>query len=636
MASDPLAIMEEHDLLAGQLVGEARDALNAAAQALGQAGSTEYTPFEFSYPVMAFGSPNVTTQVPGLPQAPNLDNMPNIQTVPVDVPDFTEAFSAQAPTVPSITIPSDPSPYLPSSLTAPAMSQNITLPSSPSLLPLPSTTLPYPTLNIPSAPVLVDPTFSGVAPDPIQSITLADYLALLTATYQTYSNSIPALVQSNWRQWYATLMSDHPLLGTMLTAINGYLATGGSGVPTTVEDAIVTRAQDRVSGEQKRASGKVWQEMAKRGLWMPSGALLSGLKEAAQLESEAVSKVTTDVAIKNIELEHDHMKFMLDFGKGMETLLCGTSMEIAKVQTELNGQAIEITKTVLTGMIEINKAIIQIYLARWEGYKAGVEVYKAQIEAQVARITMYKAQIEAELAKTEIDKATVAILEAIINANQASVNLYKAQIEGETAKLEIDRTRATIFEAQTRGFVAQVEAYRARWDGYSSQVKGQEAKAQVYAEQVKGYVGLVDAYRAKAGAYEARTRGFAARTDAASKSNVSQLAAWTAKAEGLLKAYGYNMEAYRTQWTAAVEQMKIQSTYWQSSMESIRAFNTTLSQQQMELGRENLAQWSVRLESTVRAAQGLQAVGNVYAQTAGSIMAGVTSLAAITEQVAAA
>lgn len=635
MASDPLAIMEEHDTLALQLISEARDALLAAANALAETASIEYTPFDFSYPVMTFGTPNITTSVPALPGEPNLDSLPTVQVVPTDVPEFTDSFSASAPTAPTINIPGEPSPSIPNALIAPTLTQNPLFPSAPTLLPFGNPTLPYPTLSVPATPTLVDPVFSGVAPDPIQSISLQDYLNLLTSTYATYANSIPALVQSNWRQWYASLMADHPLLGTMLALTTSYMSTGGSGVPTTIEDAIVTRAQDRVAGEQRRASQKVWGEMAKRGLWMPSGALLSGLKEAAQLESEAVSKVTTDVAVKNIELEHDHMKFMMDFGRGLETLLCNTSMEIAKVQTELNNQAVEITKTILQGMVEANRAIVQIYLARWEGYKAGVEIYKAQIQAQTLRIEIFKAQIEAEMAKVNIDKAVVEMLNALINANQASVNLYKAQVEAETAKLEVDRTRAVIFEAQTRGFVAQVDAFRARWEGYSAQVKGQEAKAQVYESQVKGYLAGVQAYAAKAQAYEAKTRGFAARTDAISKGNVAQLTAWTAKADGLLKAYGYKIEAYKTQWSAAVEQMKIQTVYWQSSVESIRAFNTTLSQQQMEMGRENLAQWSSRLESSVRAAQGLLQVGAVYATTAGSVMSGVTSLASITEQVEA-
>lgn len=636
MASDPLAILEEHDTLAGTLVGEARDALLAAAQALGATGAIEYTPFQFTDPIMAFGVPNTNIDKPSTPTTPNLDSVPTVQTVPSDVPEFNDTFTATVPTLPQITIPGDPSPYLPAGLVPPAMTGNVYMPTAPSLLPMGSMVLPYPTLLTPVVPTIIDPVFSGVAPDPIQSISMDDYLEMLTSTYQNYANSIPALVQANWRQWYAVLMADHPLIGQMLSVISGYLVTGGSGVPTTIEDAIVTRARDRVVGEQRRASAKVWGEMAKRGLWMPSGALLSGLKEAAQLEAEAASKVTTDVAVKNIELEHDHMKFMLDFGKGMETLLCSTSMDIAKVQAELNGQAIELTKTVLTGMIEINKAIIQIYMAQWEGYKAGVEVYKAQIEAGVMRVNLYRAEIEAEMAKTEINKSVVAMYEAIINANQATVNLYRAQIEGETAKLEVDRTRATIFEAQTRGFVAQVEAYRARWEGYTAQVKGQEAKAQVYAEQVKGYLALVQAYAAKASAYESRTRGYVAKVDAISKSNIAQLAAWTAKADGLLKVYGYHTEAYRTQWTAAVEQMKVQATYWQASVESIRAFNSTRTQQQMELGRENLAQWATRLESAVRAAQGLAQVGAVYATTSASVMSGVTSLAAITEQVAAA
>jgi len=634
-ASDPLAILQEHDQLAIDLVAQAKDGINAAVGALVSAG-IPYQPFAFTDPVMAFGSPNVTYNAPFRPNDPNLDDIPEVQDIPRDVPEFTEQFAAIAPVAPVITIPGDPSPSLPGNLTPPASTASIQMPSAPSLVPLGDTSLPYNTLTLPTSPTLITPVFSGKPPDDIASISLSDYLALLTSTYTSYAQTIPALVQSNWRQWYAMLMADHPLLPQMQGIISTYLTTGGSGVPTTIEDAIVTRAQDRSRAAHRRASSKVWDEVAKRGLWMPSGALLSGLKESAQLEGEAVSKVATDVAIKNIELEHDHMKFMLDFGKGVETLLCSTSMDIAKVNTELNGQAIEITKTVLTGMIEINKAIISIYLAKWEGYKAAVEVYKAQIQANELLIEIYKAQISAEMAKLEINKSKIMMFEALINANNSSVMLYKTQIEAETAKLEVDRTRAVIFEAQVRGFVAQIEGYRARWEGYKAQVEGQQAKANIYESQVRGFLANVQAYAAKAGAYESRVRGYAARTDAISKSNIAELSSWTAKAEGLLKAFGTEMEAYKTEWSAAVEQVRIQSVYWQSGVESIRAFNSTQVQQQMEMGREHLAQWVQQLEGSLRAADGLRAVAGIQGQLAGSVMSGVTSLASITEQVVAA
>lgn len=631
-ASDPTAILEEHDQMAQDLVKSASDAINSAADALSTAGQLAYQPFQFTDPVMSFGAPDTSFSRPGRPSTPNLDKIPTVKDIDTNVPVFTaKPSSTKPPVVPVINIPGDPSPSLPGVLTAPGNTASLSLPNNPTLLPLGDTQLPFPTINLPAVPQINQPVFAGTAPDPIRTISLQDYLTQLSTTYTQFSSTIPALVQSNWRQWYATMLSDHPMVATLLSTITTYLGTGGAGLPVPIEQAIVTRAQARVGGEGARAHAQVYADAAKRGLWMPSGALLAGLKETTQQKSEAVSKVTTDLAIKHVELEQSNMQFMLSFGQKMEAMLQETSVQLAKITVECNGQAIELTKTVLTGMIEINKAIVSIYLAQWEGYKAAVEWFKAQIEANMQQVQLYEAQIRAELAKTEVNKAKVEMIRALAEANNAVVNLYKTQIEAESLKLEIDRVRAQIFEAQTRGYVAQVEAFRARWEGYKYQVEGQLAKAQIYESQVKGYLADVQAFLANAQAYDSQVKGYSAKVDATAKINDSLLRSWTAKADGQLKAFGYGMQAYATEWTAAVEQLKIQSTYWQASMESVRAFNSTFLQQQMETGREHLTQWVQQLEGSLRSAQGLTAVAGISQNLASSMISGVTSLAAVTQ-----
>jgi hypothetical protein len=620
-------VFADYSALAQQLATDATTAIQTAGAALSTTGFYEYAPFEFQSPVMSFGGANITFDRPGKPTTPNLRTVPTVDRVPTGLEEFNKALLGSVPLAPTVSAPSKPGESLPSVPTSPTVMQSLNLPSVPNLLPMGSTTLPYATVAIPTPPAWSSPQFTGVAPGDVQSISMNEYLALLTASYDKYASSIPNLVRSNWRTWYQTLLADHPQLTKLQNVLSSYLDTGGSGVPAVLEDAIVTRAKTRVVGEQRRATSKVWDEMAKRGLWMPSGALAAGLKEAAQLEAESTSKVITDVALKNLDLEHDHMKFMVNAGRELETSLCNVSIDTAKVCAELNGQAIEITKLVLTGMIEINKAIIQIYIAKWEGYKAAVEVYKAEIQAIESRVRVYEAEIRAELAKTEVDKAYVQVLTAITNANSTIASMYKTQIEAETAKLEIDKVHAQLYEAQIRAYVGQVDAYRARWDGYGSEVRANLATAQVYESQVRGYTAGVDAYRAEAGAYEAKVRGFAAMTDAIARSNEANLRAWTAEIEGLLKVFGTEMEAYKAEWQATIEKVRVQSVYWQSNVESLRAYNSTETQIQMEQGREHLTQWVQQLEAALRAAQSLSQLSSVSGSLAQSALSGITGFA---------
>lgn len=632
-ASDPEAILIEHEKMAQDLLGSASGAIQNAAGALANSASLGFTPFQFMYPSMSFGSPNKTIEEPKKPTTPKLRAIPIVQTIPTDIPSFTQVFAETAPHPPNIAVPTVPNPNLPAEFTPPAGQQELNLPNQPNLLPISETGLPFPSINIPGSPTINDPVFAGQAPADPTTITLAEYLAQLTTSYAQYSSMLPDLIKSNWRTWYAILLADHPQIAQLQGILNTYFVTGGAGIPVPIEIAIATRAGSRVAGEQRRARAKVYDAMDKAGLFLPSGTLLAGLKESAQLESEAASKVITDVAIKNLDLEHDHMKFMLELGVKLESTLIDASLGIAKVLTEINGQAIEITKTILNGMVEINKIIVQIYLAKWEGYKAAVEVYRAQIAANDARIRVYEAQIRAELAKTEVNKSFVDMIQALAQANTAIVAMYKTQIEGETAKLEIDRIRVLIYEAQMRGYVGQVEAYKARWEGYTAEVNGQLAQSKLFESQMLGFKGSIDAFVAQANAYESRTRGLAVRADAVSKTNAALLSSWTAEADGVLKSFGYDMESYKTQWLVEVERLKIEASYWAVGMETIRAFNSTNAQLQMEMGREHLTQWVQQLEGNLRAAQGLGSLAGVSGSLAASVLAGVTSFAGVTETI---
>ena len=627
MATDVATVFAETQALTAELMGKTTIALETATTALSDAGIYAFEPYDFQQPTMIFGNPVQTLSPPQRPLAPNLDVLPKVQEIISVMPTTPIKSIGTVPARPNITTPSKPSTSIGSAPTAPTATAQLQLPSKPTMLPLSSTVLPYPTVTMPNVPAWSDPSFVGTAPTSIQTISMNEYLALLTSTYAKYASSMPSMVQSNWRAWYSTMLQDHPMVATLQGVLTSYFNTGGAGIPITIESAIVTRAQDKVTGEQRRATKKVWEEAAKRGLWMPSGALAAGLKEAAQLSAEATSKVVTDVAIKNLELEHDHMKFMLTAAETLEKTLQDTSVGIARGVIEINGQAVEITKTVLQGMVAVNDAIVKVYLAQWEGYKAAVEKYRADIQVIQAKVQLYEAEIRAELAKTEVNKSVVAVLDSIVRANQSIVQMYKTQIDAETAKLEVDRVKALLYESQVRGYVGTVDAFRARWDGYKSEVEATLAQSQVYEAQVRGYSAGVGAYSAEVAAYGESCRAVGIRAEAIGKSNQAELAAWTAKADGLLRAFGENMRAFATEWQAKVAEAQINGEYYKANVGAITAYNATNIQQQMEMGRQHLVQWQTQLESALRAAQGLKEISAVWQNIASSSLSGLTAFA---------
>lgn len=613
---------------AQELLTGATDNVNKAFETFTDKSAFRYEPYQWqtpSAPIIVY-NPSFTT--PGKPGRPSDPKTPTLKVYPKDLanPNF-----GTAPTFlslpPQITFPPEPGGE-PTDFTGggPVLHTPV-FPGGPTLLALPPSTLPYPTVTIPTKPDIVMPVFSGTQPDGIHQISLQEYLDKLTDTYATYAQDIPALVKSNWLTWFRALLDERPLIDRLADTITSYMTTGGAGIPVPIEEAIVTRATDRVASEQRRATLHVYDEAVKHGLLLPSGALLAGLKEARQLSAEAVSKVATDVAIKNLELEHDHMKFMLKLGSELEQWVAGFAVSIAKIVLDANAQAIEVTKLILTGMIEINNTIVRIYLAKWEAYKAAVEVYKAQIQAIEARTRLYEAEIRAELAKTEVNKAVVEVLQAISGVNRTIAEVFKIQVDAETAKIEADRVAVMAFEAQVRAYGVRVEAWRAKWQGYTARIEGEVAKSKVYESEASAFRARVEGYKATIEGYSELVKGQAVQIDATARENEGQLKAWQIQLDGVLRAYSTDLDAYGKQWAAIGEQLRGYATGAQIVADFLNKQYTTQTTIDIEKQHEHLAEWRAQLEATLKAAQGLTEVSSVAGNLAGSALNGMTSFA---------
>lgn len=613
---------------AQELLTGANEEINTAFETFTDKTAFRYEPYQWQTPSAPLIIYTPTFNTPGKPGHPSIPLQPKLKEYPASLanPTFGIAptFTSQPPT---ITFPVEPSGEPTDTTGSIPTIYTPVFPGGPALLTLPSSKLPYPTVSIPTAPNIVDPVFAGVQPDDIHQISLQEYLDKLTDTYATYSQDIPALVKANWVSFFNVLTDQRPLIDLLANTITSYMSTGGAGIPVPIEEAIVTRATDRVASEQRRATLNVYEAAAKRGLTLPSGAMLSGLKEARQLSAEAVSKVATDVAIKNLELEHDHMKFMLKLGSELEQWVSTFAVGIARVVLDANAQAIEMTKLVLTGMIEINNTIVRIYLAKWEAYKAAVEVFRAQIQANESKIRLYEAEIRAELAKTEVNKATVEVLQAIVGANKAIVDIYKTQIEAETAKIESDRVRVMAFEAQVRAYGVRVEAWRAKWLGYTARVEGEVAKSKVYESEANAFTARINGYKAAIEGYAELVRAQAVQIDATARENEASLRAWSITLDGTLKAYSNDIEAYGKEWAAVGEQLRGYATGAQIMGEFLNRQYTTELQIDTERAHEHMAEWRSQLEATLQAAQGLTQVASVSGNLAGSALNGMTSFA---------
>jgi hypothetical protein len=628
----PEEILQIHKNYADQFASLAQSGLAGAFSALSGSGIFDYHPAGVSIQFPDFGQPNPVGALPKFPKDPTLPK--DITTKDYkDVPNDSLG-SAPNPGYGSIPAYSDPpTPQDVRNFTdkPPADPGTPTMPALPPYLPLPDQTLPYPTVDIPNAPLLSTPTFEGQRPTAISMPDPGAIVSQYAAEQNARRNMLPGFLQANadaliakYAPEYATLRAR---INNAIIAYTDPVTGGGTGIPTGIEGAILARASDRNNQEFQRAIDTSADTLAKKGYQLPPGALLAVLRNARTAMGDAQVKASTDIATKNFELEQQNFQLMFKMGEQLEEKMIDMLQGFMKLALEIDAQSISSAKEIVSAYIGAYNVQALIYRAMWDGYSADAAVYNARINAMEALVREYEAEIKAEMAKTEVNTAHVNILRAVADVNQALANTYKAQVDAAMAPLEAARISTAIFEAKARGYGAEVGAYESRWRGYAAQVEGRlapfkayEASVQGYTAQVAGYKGQVDAYSARVSAVSEQNRAIASINDAKIKTYATQ-------AEVAIKTFEGLVAAYSAESNVVIKQAEIEVERWRTQANLIfQEFNVAV-QQMFEFAREEMNLFRGQMEAAINAANGLAHASQVAGNLAGQAMGGLTSFA---------
>jgi hypothetical protein len=109
--------------------------------------------------------------------------------------------------------------------------------------------------------------------------------------------------------------------GCLKTAVDGWICStiqnGGTGIPATVESQIWERSRNKETKEATRIKSEATDAFASRGFSLPNGVLYAQL---AMIDQEASNKISTharDVAIKQMDIEIENIRFAVEQGVKM-------------------------------------------------------------------------------------------------------------------------------------------------------------------------------------------------------------------------------------------------------------------------------------------------------------------------------
>jgi len=624
----PEELLQIHKDYADEFASMAQAGLNSAFAALSNSGMYDYHPSWISITSPNIGQPkDMDGRLPDTPEAPELPELGDLKEFK-DLPNDTlrDPPSPSFGSAPTYNAPAKPSHAPAFTLTPPTLPAAPIMPLTPQFLALPDLVLPYPTVNLPNAPTLVDPIFEGIRPNNITPVDPNTIINAYQAEQNAHRNMLPAFVLAQTDSLVAQYTPDYPALRTK---INSMIANyqGGTGIPANIEGAILARATEKNAAEFQRALDTATVTIAKRGFSMPPGALQSALRQARMSMGNAQVGANTDIATKNFDLEQKNFEFVYKLGESLEEKMIDTITKFCDMALKMDELSIQSAKEIVSAYLGAYNIQVLVYKAMWDGYQTEATVYKARIDAMLARVTVYEAEIKAELAKTEVNTAYVNVLRAVADVNNAIAQQYKAQVDAAMAPIEYAKALTALYEAQVRGFAAQTGVYESYWSAYKSEIEGELGKFKAYESQAQGYTAQVGGYRAQADVFSARVNAIAEQNRAVSSYNTGIIQEYSTQAEVQIKNFEKLIAGYSAESNVVIEQAKIEVEYWRAKANLIMSEWNVTVQQTFEFAREQMNLFRGQMEAAVNAGNGLAHAASVAGSLAGGAMQGLTSFA---------
>lgn len=605
-------------------VTDAEDALADAISAVQSIGyyNVSFNPLALpatpgTLPLMT--APTMTDVTLDLPAQPSSTLV--FQDIPAITVGAAPTFSAVAPTPGTFSTPSQLAEF---QATLPTVDLSASFPTAPSLIVPEAPTMG--SYTVPTAPTTVLPTFGGAKPADIGNAP-SDLAGVMSTAYHEAAPEFITMINSHVDAELTKLNPEfHSQMGKIEAQLSTYLA-GGTGLKPAVEDAIYSRARSKNNAEALRVRDQSLNDAATRGFTLPSGALMSAMRQARQSGADNNSKAASEITVMQAEMEQKNLQFAVTSSTGLRTAMVSATLNYMQNLVSLNGQAMSYAQNVVSALVETYNATVRAYTARLDGYKTEAGVFQTLIQAALASVEVYKAEIQALTALTQVDMTKVNVYKARIEVLTSLTGMYRTQVEAAVSKASLEKLKIDVFQAQVQAYSAQVSAKNAQWQGYTAQIAGDTAKVQAFGIQAQAYSSQVNGYKASIDAQASVVQAASMTNDARAKIFVASLEGYktVVQAKGevartQLENQRQKVVGFQAEVSAAVAQANSKTEYYKATSD-VAIKNGQLSVEAM-LKSASLAQSYGQTIAQLHSSN-----AGIHASLAGAAMAGMNMLA---------
>ena len=336
------------------------------------------------------------------------------------------------------------------------------------------------------------------------------------------------------------------LLEKVIAVLLGRL-DGGTGLNSTVEQAIWDRGKDREASTAIIAERTLLVERTAQGFSRPTGSILSALTAITQNLQSKLIELSRDVMIKQADLEQLNLREAIQQTMVLEATLIDQSLKISQ-------RLFEAAKYTREFFLEVFKVEMSKYQMQVEIYKTYVQIYSSKLQAEQLKLQVFSDQLKAEDLKLGLNKSLVDIYQSQIQANKIQAEIYQIMVSAVSDKIKNEALK--------------IDSYRSEVEAFSAMRSAQNMEMQTYIEEMKAEISKVSVTEAKARVFGAKVEAYAA----ANKANADLVAQQVSMQEFALKSFLAKAETYTTD-------AKIQQANYDAVLSAYKSQNETFANQ---------------------------------------------------------
>lgn len=247
----------------------------------------------------------------------------------------------------------------------------------------------------------------------------SDLGADLYAKYGNEFNKLVPWLNGLVTDWKAEFFPDECVIAEADAWICNTIANGGTGIPANVEDGIWQRDRDREMESANQLARGAINTMAAMGYSMPNGTLNAALLKVQQDAQDKVVTLSRDVAIKNVEIEIENIRFAVEEAVKLRLGLLNALADFIRAYLQLPTAAAQVAELTAN--------------AKWKLWDATASYYKTLLSVAELKLDADKFNRKLEVEASTVDSQ--AWMKSIDTRTDAAVAAAKAMADQASAAL---------------------------------------------------------------------------------------------------------------------------------------------------------------------------------------------------------